>query len=310
MTEGANWSGKLPGERPIDIMQNQINAEIDSVKAKLRGGSWDPSIAMMMIFSMMTSGGNELVRQSSQVASATQGYISSMSTVQELLSKPSKPDTINYDINIYTGKKEHVDNPSPTQRDTAFSHMLTYLANSVATKYQKDSNGNDLTGPSGQKIENPAYRFFQAQYERAEKSGSAGTSDLGSQIISAVQDLGGTARGTWTSGKPGYNGGEGVRFELNPGSISNMWERAEPDYPDEIGPGETPPPKEPESELLKNVQSAMGTLNQAYTSTSSSTQAVVKQRMTNLQAMQGVLNKFLTLINDFDKALVGGQKPS
>ena len=122
--------------------------------------------------------------------------------------------------------------------------------------------------------------------------------------------MGGTARGTWTSGKPGYNGGEGVRFDLEPGSISNMWQRAEPDYPGVVPDGNTPPPKEPESELLKNVQSAMGTLNQAYTSTSSSTQAVVKQRMTNLQAMQGVFNKFLTLINDFDKALVGGQKPS
>lgn len=309
---------------------NQLMDQISAIITDLKEHPGDMTQAINEVFGKMQNLQGLLVGQSSETQSGLNTAITGIANLQSYgADKDGKPVQ---DINIFTGKGQ-VDangNPVMVSPEQAFKDESTFLLNSPATRDQLDSTGHKIPaiGADGKPIldknGNPTYLENQLYKFSTTKGNESVAAQLKSAVEGAINSIGGGADfPAGTTGTAGYTfdasgqaiatSGEQVNIKgsgdkpdssgnYTNGCISNMWKKADPPTPKS---GDAPTP---DSSILNSFQSAMGTLGQAGTASSSTLQAYTKVLTDDFTASQGNLNKSLTATIDMLKVFVQGQK--
>lgn len=300
-----------PGGDPYStagMKQNIVN-EIYNALAELKSGHMDVSEQLIFIFGKMQSFSGNVVGQDSETQTMMTGYISGSSELQKILGmKPNSDGSMDQteDINQYTGKPEAGTKVDP---EVALGHECEYLLNNPKTEYKLGADGKPLTDAAGNKIKNPAYNFFNAHPDLY--------SSIQSNVEQVLDGLGDSSSGgpgkISHTGTPGYSddgsGGESITFPDGKtgknGFIANMWNKATTTPSKSGSPGTQGDPT-----ILQAVQTAMGSVSQSYTSSSSASQALAKTDTQTFTSAQGNFNKFLQAFISQVKSMVQGQKTS
>lgn len=298
-----------PGGDPYSTagMKENIVNEIYNALAELKSGHMDVSEQLIFIFGKMQSFSGNIVGQDSETQTMMTGYISGSSELQKVLGmKPDSSGNMSKteDINRYTGQPEPGTSVDP---ETALGHECEYLLNNPKTEYKLGTDGNPLTDAAGNKIKNPAKKFFDAHPDLY----SSIQSNV-EQVLDGLGDSSTNGPGQIThTGDPGYSddgsGGESISFPHTgkDGFIANMWNKATTTPSSSGSPGTQGDPT-----ILQAVQTAMGSVSQSYTSSSSASQALAKTDTQTYTSAQGNFNKFLQAMISQIKAMVQGQKSS
>ncbi len=318
-------------------LRDALMTEIDNCIKELKAHPGDMTEVMNKIFGDMQKVQGLLVGQSSDTQTGLTTAITGIANLQKY--GADKDGTPQQDINIFTGKP--ATNPDGTAKmvspEQAFKDESMFLINSPDTKDKLDSSGHRIpaVGQDGKPIldkngnptylENPMYKFAHTP------GNESVAAQLKSAVEGAVTSLSGGKFPATTSGTSGYVVGADGQVEVGTdgypsgtcetvniqgdsdkpdssgnytkGSISNMWNLADPVAP----PGSSKPPA-PDSSILNSFQSAMGTLGQAGTASSSTLQAFIKVLTDNFTASQGNYNKALSGTIDMLKVFVQAQK--
>jgi hypothetical protein len=293
-----------------------IMALIATIMKNLKAGM-DVSSDMNKLLNMLQSFGGNVVGQDAEAQKQLTKYLSGVSNIQGIINDENGAPQ--QDIDPYSGQK--VLNQDGSARmvspEEALQHQLQYLLNDPQTKYKMQDDGSGHPKLIEPKMLNPSYAFFQAHPELYDEM----KSNL-SNLVSSLKNKDGSCPSI-DNEPAGYNvlpdgtisPGTNIQsgsFPYDPtpnqnsyegGAIENMWEKA--NQPIDPSTGAKPDPT-----ILNQVMSAVGSINQSYTSASSAEQTVAQADIQTFNTEQGIFNKFLQAENSVIKALVAGQKPN
>jgi hypothetical protein len=297
-------------------IKDAIMQLIAQIMANLKAGR-DVSADMNRLLEMMMGFGANVVGQDSEAQKQMTKYLSGVADIQQYINdKDGKPVQ---DIDPYSGEAE--ENSDGTKKmvspEEALQHQLQYLINDPKTKYKVEDDGTGHPKLVEPKTINQSYEFYKKHPEvyDSQKSNIM-------NLLSALKNKDGTSP-SFDSNTAGYNflsdGTINPGQNITPGSfpydntpnqssypggaIEYMW--TQDSLPIDPSTGEKPDPT-----ILNQVMSAIGSINQSYTSASSALQTVAQADVQAFNAEQGILNQFLQAQISFDKVLVQGEKPN
>jgi hypothetical protein len=318
-------------------MAQQIMQQIDQIIDDLKKHPADMTQAINEVFNKMQQLQGNLVGQSSETQSAMTVATNGIANLQAY--GADKDGTPVQDINVYTGLPEvNADGSKKmVSPEKAFQDESTFLLNNPNTQYQLDSSGKAIQAvgadgkPMFDKDGNPVFEKNKLYTFMHTKGNEAVAEQLKSAVEGSITSLSDKNCPATFSGDSGYTidpktgqvelddkgnpKGEqvsitqqGTDSKGNPtlGSIGNMWNKAEPGT-DTSGGSTTP--KTPDSSILNAFQSAMGTLGQAGTASSSTLQAFIKVLTDNFTGSQGNLNNALNKSISLLTAMVNNSRP-
>jgi hypothetical protein len=309
---------------PGDPYSNQgaqaaIDNEIQSIYEALKAGK-DVSMMINDVMNKIQNFGSNVIGQYSESQTQLTKYLSGVSNVQSIVN--DQDGTARQDIDKYTGKGvvDSKGNPVYVSPTKALEDQLSYLLNDPQTKYMMKAGPDGPEPTTNPPTPNPSYAFFQSHPDLYDSM----KSNIQNFVTSLKNPSPGSGTIEFDDGNAGYNNhNNGIGFTnapegyqdhpKSPGTIDanttfttgsaldNMWEMANQKIDPTTG-------AKPDPSILNQVTSAIGSINQSYTSASSAVQTVSQTKEQTFNAEQGMFNKFMQAINSLVKSFTQAQK--